>query len=92
MKILKRITGIILLLFAVLICFPAFYAFPIQFENCKKKIEDGVVGAPGYMIGFITCLVLYFLILFFLIKLSLKLIRKKKINHSSIDEIGTESF
>ncbi|KAF2334512.1 MAG: hypothetical protein REI96_22425 [Flavobacterium nitrogenifigens] len=88
MKILKKITGVIILIFTVLLCFPAFYAFPIQFENCKKKFETGVVGAPGYAIGFLTCLVFYFLITYFLIKLSLKLIRQRKNNIASIDEIG----
>lgn len=88
MKIFKKIAGIIILLFTVLLCFPAFYAFPIQFENCKKKFEDGVIGAPGYAIGFLTCLVFYLLITYFLIKLSLKLIRQGKNNITSIDEIG----
>lgn len=90
MNILKKITGIILLLFTILLCFPAAYAFPIQFENCKKKFEEGVIGAPGYAIGFLICFVFYILITYFLIKLSLKLIRKKKINATSIEEIGIE--
>ena len=90
MKIIKKITGTIILLFTILLCFPAFYAFPIQFENCKKKFENGVVGAPGYAIGFVTCLLLYLLVSFFLIKLSLKLIREKKLHTKSIDEIGVK--
>jgi hypothetical protein len=88
MKILKKITGITILLFTILLFFPAFYAFPIQFANCKKKFEDGVVGAPGYTIGFLFCLIVYILIIYFLIKLSLKLIRREKNNISAIDEIG----
>jgi len=90
MKIIKKITGTIILLFTILLCFPAFYAFPIQFENCKKKFKDDVVGAPGYTIGFVICVLLYLLVSFFLIKLSLKLIRKKKIDTKSIDEIGVK--
>ena len=90
MKILKKITGVIILLFAISLCFPAFYAFPIQFENCKKKFESGVVGAPGYAIGFFICFVLYALVLFFLVKLSMKLIRKKKSDATAIEEIGME--
>lgn len=90
MNILKKITGTIVLLFAVLLCFPAVYAFPIQFENCRKKFEEGVIGAPGYAIGFVICFVIYVLMLYFLIKLSLMLIRKKKIDATSIDEIGIE--
>ncbi len=90
MKIIKKIIGTIILLFTILLCFPAFYTFPIQFENCKKKFEDGAAGAPGYTIGFLTCLVLYLLISFFLIKLGLKLIREKKIDMKSIDEIGVK--
>jgi len=90
MNILKKIAGIILLLFTILLCFPAAYAFPIQFENCKKKFEEGVIGAPGSAIAFLICFVFYFLITYFLIKLSLKLIRKKKINATSIEEIGIE--
>lgn len=90
MNILKKISGAIILLFAILLCFPAVYAFPIQFGNCMKKIEEGVTGAPGYAIGFVICFVIYVLILYFLIKLSLKLIRKKKIDVTSIEEIGIE--
>lgn len=86
MNILKKISGAIILLFAILLCFPAVYAFPIQFGNCIKKFEEGVTGAPGYAIGF----VIYVLILYFLIKLSLKLIKKKKIDVTSIGEIGIE--
>ena len=88
MNILKKIAGIILLLFTILLFFPVSYAFPIQFENCKKKFEEGAIGAPGYTIGFIICLVFYILITYFLIKLSLRLIRKKKIDATSIEEIG----
>ncbi|MCA1918878.1 MAG: hypothetical protein LDL38_05720 [Flavobacterium piscis] len=88
MKTFKKIIGILILLLAILLCFPAFYAFPIQFENCKKKFESGVVGAPGYAIGFFICFVLYALVLFFLVKLSIKLIRKNKIDITAIDEIG----
>lgn len=90
MNILKKISGAIILLFAILLCFPAVYAFPIQFGNCMKKFEEGVTGAPGYAIGFVICFVIYVLILYFLIKLSLKLIRKKKIDVTSIEEIGIE--
>lgn len=90
MNILKKISGAIILLFAILLCFPAVYAFPIQFENCMKKFEDGVIGAPGYAIGFVICFAIYVLILYFLIKLSLKLIRKKKNDATSIEEIGIE--
>ncbi|MBE8723528.1 hypothetical protein [Flavobacterium hungaricum] len=88
MNILKKIVGVILLLLAVLLCFPAFYAFPIQFERCRKKFEDGFVGAPGGAIALITCFVLYVLITYFLVKFGLKLIRKKKSNYKAIDEIG----
>ncbi|HJY14255.1 MAG TPA: hypothetical protein VJ304_15780 [Flavobacterium sp.] len=90
MNILKKITGTILLLFAILLCFPAVYAFPIQFENCRKKFEEGVTGAPGYAIGFVICFVIYVLMLYFLVKLSLKLIKKKKNDTTSIEEIGIE--
>jgi membrane-anchored glycerophosphoryl diester phosphodiesterase (GDPDase) len=90
MNILKKIAGIIILLFAILLCFPAAYAFPIQFENCRKKFEDEAMGAPGSAIAFLICFVFYVLLTYFLIKLSLKLIRKKKINATSIDEIGIE--
>lgn len=90
MNILKKIAGIIILLFTILLCFPAVYAFPIQFENCRKKFEAGVVGAPGYAIGFLTCFIFFVLIIFFLIKLSVKLIRKKKNNAIPIEEIGRE--
>ncbi|MBF4488031.1 hypothetical protein [Flavobacterium sp. CSZ] len=88
MKTLKKITGIIILLLIILLCFPAFYAFPIQLENCKKKFESGAIGAPGYAIGFFICFVLYVLVLYFLVKLSIKLIRKNKIDVTAIDEIG----
>lgn len=90
MNILKKIAGIIILLFAILLCFPAAYAFPIQFVNCRKKFEEGAIGAPGYSIGFLICFVIYALLTYFLIKLSLKLIRNKKSNATSIDEIGIE--
>ena len=90
MKTLKKITGVIILLLAFLLCFPAFYAFSIQLENCKKKFESGAVGAPGYAIGFFICFVLYALLIYFLIKLSIKLIRKKKNDNNAIGEIGME--
>lgn len=87
---LKKIAGIIIIVFAILLCFPAIHVFPILFENCKKKFEDGVVGAPGYTIGFLICFLFYILITYFLMKFGLKLIRKKKMIARVIDEIGTE--
>ncbi|MCC9018736.1 hypothetical protein [Flavobacterium lipolyticum] len=90
MNILKKIAGIIIIVFAILLCFPAIHVFPILFENCKKKFEDGVVGAPGYTIGFLICFLFYILITYFLMKFGLKLIRKKKMIARVIDEIGTE--
>lgn len=90
MKILKKIAGIIILLFAIILCFPAVYAFPIQFKNCRKKFEEGAIGAPGSAIAFLICFVFYVLLTYSLVKLSLKLIRKKKSNAAAIDEIGIE--
>ena len=87
---LKKIAGIIIIVFAILLFFPAIHVFPILFENCKKKFEDGVVGAPGYTIGFLICFLFYILITYFLMKFGLKLIRKKKMIARVIDEIGTE--
>ncbi|WP_291285394.1 hypothetical protein [Flavobacterium sp.] len=90
MNIFKKIAGVIIIVFTILLCFPAAHVFPILFENCKKKFEDGVVGAPGYTIGFLTCFLFYILVTYFLIKFGLKLIRKKKMNATVIDEIGIE--
>ena len=90
MNILKKIGGIIILLFTILLCFPAAYVYPIQFENCRKKFEEQAMGAPCSAIAFVICFVFYVLLTYFLIKLSLKLIRKKKMNATSIDEIGIE--
>mgnify|MGYP006167349281 CR=1 FL=1 len=90
MNMLKKIAGIIIIVFAILLCFPAIHVFPILFENCKKKFEDGVVGAPGYTIGFLICFLFYILMTYFLMKFGLKLIRKKKMIARVIDEIGTE--
>ena len=90
MNILKKLGGIIILLFTILLCFPAAYVYPIQFENCRKKFEEGAIGAPGSAIAFFICFIPYVLITYFLIKLSLKLIRKKKTDSTSIEEIGKE--
>jgi hypothetical protein len=78
MKILKKITGTIILLIIISLFFLACYLFPLQLESCRKKIVEGAPDAPGYVFGFITYLVLYLIFSFFLIKLSLKLIREKK--------------
>jgi len=90
MNLLKKIAGSITLLFTILLFFPAYYVFPIQFENCRKKFDEGIIGAPGYAVGFLLCIMFYVLISYFLIKLSLKLIKNKKINDTSLEEIGIE--
>lgn len=90
MIILKKILGIIILLFTILFSSALFYAFPILIERSKKKFEDGLVGAPGYAIMTFICFLFSIFVIYFFIKISLRLIKKSKINDSIIDEIGLE--
>lgn len=90
MMILKKILGIIIILFTILFSSALAYVFPILIENSKKKFEDGLVGAPGYAIGIFICFLFSVVIIYFFIKISLRLIKKKKVNHAIIDQIGLE--
>lgn len=88
MNLLKKIFGIVLLLIVILISSFAFYAVPIMIEKSKKKFDDNVIGAPGYAIGNVIIFGGLAFIIYFLIKMSFKLIRKKKVNATIIDKIG----
>jgi hypothetical protein len=93
MVILKKIAAIIIILFTILFSFSIIYTFPILIERSKKKFEDGLIGAPGYVIGLVISFIFSVFIIYFLIKLSLKLIRQKKNNNAlSIDKIGEEDI
>ena len=90
MNILKKILGIIILLFTILLSCAFLYALTGTFLSMKRKIEAGESGVYGYVIGYILALCLSILVVYFLTRVSLKLLRNKKNSIiSSIDEIGT---
>lgn len=90
MNILKKILGLIIILFTFLLSCSFIYALKTTFLISRKKFEDGKIGAPGYTIGFIISLFLCLLIIYFLTRLSFKLLWKKKIDMKTINEIGTQ--
>lgn len=90
MNILKKLLGIITLLLTLFLSCGLIYAHKITFFKAKRKFEEENIGAPGYAIGFIITFCLSVIVIYFLTRLGLKLLRNKKISINPIDEIGTQ--
>ena len=90
MNILKKLLGIIIILLTLFLSCGLIYVLKNTFLRTKRKFEIEEVGAPGYAIGFIITFCASVIVIYFLTRLSLKLMRNKKASINSIDEIGTQ--
>ena len=89
MLTLKKILGIILLILAALFSLAILASIPPTITRCSRKLADSNSGGLGYVLGsiFITGIAIF--VIYLIIKLSLKLIKKKIVIDNSIDEIGS---
>lgn len=87
MQVFKKISGIILFIISV---FFSFIILIVSFKavfDCIRVINQDLSTGIGYIIGSLFVIVLAVLLIRFMFKSSLKLIRTEK-PQDSIDEIG----
>lgn len=88
MNILKKITGIFLLILAGILSLAALVSFinaiTATIDTMGKSTSEGI----GYAFGSLFGIVIIGIVIYFMIKIGLKLISKKKVEVESIDEIG----
>ncbi|MFC4817521.1 MULTISPECIES: hypothetical protein [unclassified Flavobacterium] len=80
MKFIQKTFGILLLLITLLLASSFVYAFRILFDKCIYKLEAKAIGASGYAIGFALLLNCCSLLIYFLTRMSLYLLIKRKMN------------
>lgn len=90
MKIVKKISGICLFLFAIILSFATLVAFLRAVLDSVKEFKIDVSGGIGYIFGSLIIIVLLIIIVRYMFKWSLKLIKTKAEPEDSIDQIGLE--
>jgi hypothetical protein len=88
MYILRKIAGIILLLFAGVFLLDILVTMPNSFIRCKAKMTESNSEGIAYVLGSLFVTIVSIVAIFFIVKQGLKLVRKKKVVNNSIDEIG----
>ncbi len=88
MDVLKKIAGVILLIFAGLLAIATLYSGFNSMNECINRFKNSAEGI-GFLLGTIIGLIILFAIVYFTAKFGFKLIRKKKTAAvDSIDDIG----
>jgi hypothetical protein len=90
MNIFKKTTGVLLLVFAALFSIAVLASFLNGIVESSKEINKSTTSGIAYAFGSLITLAIFVAILYFIIKLGLKLIKKKNTRINSIDEIGLE--
>jgi hypothetical protein len=88
MTILKKVIGVILLLLGGLISFSTLINLLKEIIIMVQMEEELSAYHIGYTIGIIIGLVFVSVIVYYLIKLGLKLLERKKEKADTIDDIG----
>ncbi|PKB15289.1 hypothetical protein [Flavobacterium sp. 5] len=87
MEILKKSSGYILILIAILLSIAVIATFPNNIEQCITKFkESGTIGI-AYLFGSLIGDVIFIFIILFMIKSGLKLIKKDRKSNNSIKQI-----
>lgn len=88
MKILKIIGGILLLTAAAILSFATLVSFIKAIFDSIREIKEDLATGLGYAFGSAVVVFLMVLLIIFMTKKGLKLIRKKVEPQDSIDQIG----
>lgn len=88
MNILKKLAGILLLLFAGMLSLGTLMSLLNAITEIIKKSKESSVYTISYALGSLVGAAIIVVIIYFVSKLGLKLIKKKNIQVESIDEIG----
>jgi uncharacterized membrane protein len=91
MKILKRILGCILLISTVILSLATVLTLLKSIFDGIKEIQKSTAIGIGFLFGTAMMSLLFAVILFFMFKVSLKLIQSKRIiSEDSINDIGKD--
>ena len=88
MYLLKKVSGIILLIVSI---FFSLILLIVSFKavfDCIRVLNQDTSTGIGYVLGSLLVLGLIFILIRFMFKWSLKLIKTKEVPQDSIDEIG----
>ncbi len=88
MNLLKKITGIFLVLLAGILSLVTLISAINATKESIEKIKESTSVGIGYAFGSLFGIIIIGVIIYFMFKMGLKLISKKKIEVESIDEIG----
>lgn len=90
MKILKKIGGVCLMIAALLLSLATLATSFKTFFDCIREIKKNTAEGIGYTLGSLLMIVLLILLIRFMFKKSLKLIKGQAQPEDSIDEIGVQ--
>jgi hypothetical protein len=88
MEILKKIGGICLMIAAVILSFVLLITCFKTVFDCIREINKNTSEGIGYTLGCLVMIVLIILLIRFMFKKSLKLIRTQPQTEDSIEDIG----
>jgi hypothetical protein len=88
MTIVKKIAGVLLLIFATLLSLGTLVSIFNGVNDSIREIKESTIMGISYAFGSLFGAAILISIIYFTAKLGLKLIRKKEVEVDSIDEIG----
>jgi hypothetical protein len=88
MNIVKKIAGVLLLIFATLLSLGTLVSIFNGVNDSIREIKESTIMGISYAFGSLFGAAILISIIYFTAKLGLKLIRKKEVEVDSIDEIG----
>lgn len=87
MKVLRKIAGVLLLIFAGILTIATLATIPNGISESIKKIKESSIGI-AFAFGTLVGIAIFGVLIYFSIKFGLKLIKKKNVEIDSIDDIG----
>jgi len=92
MELLRKLAGIFLILFASILSLATIVSgFKSIGEGISETRKSGINGL-GYVVGSLFVIILSIVLIFFMMKFGLKLIKKKTVVTEAINETGTDNF